>query len=139
MSKPSDRFVLGDRHAESERGTHSGTVAGGAGLSDQRLDGERDALVVDGLDDAKGRGRKPRDRPGRTLPGHRPWLDLPAVRCATARLTARTLVAPEDVANAVEARYAASDAKDAILDCFDTRAYAQSSQENVVDLFGDRV
>ena len=38
---------------------------------------------------------------------------------------------------ASEFRHAASDAKVAILDGFDTQAYAQSSPEDVVDLFGD--
>ncbi len=39
---------------------------------------------------------------------------------------------------ASEIRHAASDAKVAILDGFDGKAYANSSQENVLDLIGDR-
>lgn len=39
---------------------------------------------------------------------------------------------------ASELRHAASDAKVAILDGFDTQAYAASSRENVADLIGDR-
>ena len=46
--------------------------------------------------------------------------------------------AMEGIADAVGARYAASDAGVAILGGFDTRAYAQSSQENVVGLLGKR-
>jgi NAD(P)-dependent dehydrogenase (short-subunit alcohol dehydrogenase family) len=47
------------------------------------------------------------------------------------RTPLRMVGAPGDIANA------ASDAKVAILDGFDTQAYAQSSPEDVVDLFGD--
>jgi hypothetical protein len=60
-------------------------------------------------------------------------MEFPSIEAA------RTWYHSPEYQKASELRHAAYTAKVAILDGFDVAAYANSSPENVVELFGDRL